>query len=59
MKVEMSTQINITYATTAGELARHLLTLPPGARLSVTKEKYYDQRDPGSTYITVTWTEVR
>lgn len=59
MKVTMCTKIIIKYNQTAGELAEVLARFPAGARLSITKEKYYDQRDPGQTYITVTWDEER
>lgn len=57
MKVSMSTKIDIRHDSTAGELARFFASLPAGAKISVTKEKYYDQRDPGSTYITATWSQ--
>ena len=57
MKVTSSTKLIITSIMTAGELSRVLARFPENARISVTKEKYYDQRDPGQTYITVTWTE--
>lgn len=53
-----SVRIDIKYNTTASELVRMLSSVPADATLSVTKEKYYDQRDPGSTYITVTWKEI-
>jgi hypothetical protein len=59
MKVEMSTRLDIKHNTTAGELGAFFSSLPPDARVTVTKTKYYDQRDPGETYITVRWTEER
>ena len=55
MIITSSARIDIKTNTTAGELIEALKTVPENATLSVTKEKYYDQRDPGSTYITATW----
>lgn len=57
MKVTSSTKLIITTNMTAGELSRVLGRFPADAKISVTKEKYYDQRDPGQTYITVVWSE--
>jgi hypothetical protein len=59
MIVTSTSRVDIKYGMKAGELARILAGFPADATISVTKEKYYDQRDPGSTYITVTWKEER
>lgn len=59
MRVTLSSKIVLNYSMKAGELAKILAGFPADASVSITKEKYYDQRDPGSTYMTITWTEER
>lgn len=53
-----SVRIDIKYDTTAEDVLGALKNVPKHATVSVTKEKYYDQRDPGNTYITLTWREI-
>lgn len=57
MKVSSTSQITLKYGTTVEELIRLLQTLPPKAKVSVFKDKYYDQRDPGSEGLNFRWDE--
>lgn len=59
MRVSMTARLDIKFNTTAGEAVAFFSKIPPTAKISVSKTKYYDQRDSGETYITASWTEER
>lgn len=59
MVITSTTKIDIKYNTSAAELIQALETIPGNATVKVVKTKYYDQRDPGETYIEATWSEIK
>ena len=59
MVITSTTKISIKYNTTVEELISALEEIPRNATLNVVKTKYYDQRDPGESYIEATWSEIK
>lgn len=57
MRLTMSTKLTVRYDMKAADFAAFFNAVPANARISIDKSKYYDQRDPGETTITATWTE--
>jgi hypothetical protein len=59
MIITSNSKVVVPYGTTVEQLIKILSVLPKDAKVSIFKDKYYDQRDPGQAGIDVTWrTEV-
>jgi hypothetical protein len=59
MIITSNSKVVVPYGTTVEQLIKILSVLPKGVKVSIFKDKYYDQRDPGQAGIDVTWrTEV-
>jgi hypothetical protein len=59
MIITSNSKVVVPYGTTVEQLIKILQALPSNAKVTVFKDKYYDQRDPGQAGIDVTWrTEV-
>lgn len=59
MVITSTTKIVIKHNTTAEQLVKALSTIPGNATINLVKTKYYDQRDPGESYIEATWSEIK
>lgn len=58
MILTMSTKLTVRSNMKASDFAEFFNAIPEDARISINKSQYYDQRDPGETSITATWTQV-
>lgn len=55
MIITSNSKVVVSYGTTVEQLIKILSVLPKEAKVSIFKDKYYDQRDPGQAGLDVTW----